>query len=172
MKSKPLLAIGSSLLLALIGLLLINGTITAGDKKPKPSICANPHPEQLCTAANTCGSSSSPCELEIRRTGGGTDASVTPNIPNFPKGQTPICIAPGTSVTWKGDGKNTGIMVDFGATSPFDPAGTIMGGSDRPVTVQTKNPGCYKYSVGACNPGSVYGMCGNSNFDLIVTGGK
>ncbi len=172
MKSKPLLVIGSSLLLALIGLLLINGTITAGDKKPKPSICANPHPEQLCTAANTCGSSSSPCELEIRRTGGGTDASVTPNIPNFPKGSTPICIAPGTSVTWKGDGKNTGIMVDFGATSPFDPAGTIMGGSDRPVTVQTKNPGCYKYSVGACNPGSVYGMCGNSNFDLIVTVGK
>jgi plastocyanin len=172
MKSKPLLAIGSSLVLALIGLLLINGTITAGDKKPKPSICANPHPEQLCTAANTCGSSSSPCELEIRRTGGGTDASVTPNIPNFPKGPTPICIAPGTSVTWKGDGKNTGIMVDFGATSPFDPAGTIMGGSDRPVTVQTKNPGCYKYSVGACNPGSVYGMCGNSNFDLIVTSGK
>jgi plastocyanin len=172
MKRKPLLAIGSSLVLALIGLLLINGTITAGDKKPKPSICANPHPEQLCTAANTCGSSSSPCELEIRRTGGGTDASVTPNIPNFPKGSTPICIAPGTTVTWKGDGKNTGIMVDFGATSPFDPAGTIMGGSDRPVTVQTKNPGCYKYSVGACNPGSVYGMCGNSDFDLIVTSGK
>jgi plastocyanin len=172
MKRKPLLAIGSSLVLALIGLLLINGTIAAGDKKPKPSICANPHPEQLCTAANTCGSSSSPCELEIRRTGGGTDASVTPNIPNFPKGSTPICIAPGTTVTWKGDGKNTGIMVDFGATSPFDPAGTIMGGSDRPVTVQAKNPGCYKYSVGACNPGSVYGMCGNSDFDLIVTSGK
>jgi hypothetical protein len=63
-------------------------------------------------------------------------------------------------------------MVDFGASSPFDPSGTIMGGSDRPVTVQTKTPGCYKYTVGACNPGSIYGMCGNSDFDLIVTGGK
>jgi hypothetical protein len=172
MKRKPLLAIGSSLLLALIGLLLINGTITAGDKKPKPSICANPHPEQLCTAANTCGSTSSPCVLEIRRTGGGYDASVTPNIQGFPKEPGPICIAPGTSVTWKGEGKNTGIMINFASSSPFDPPGLIMGGSDRPVTVQTKNPGCYKYTVGACNPGSIYGMCGNSDFDLIVTGAK
>jgi len=172
MKSKPLLAIGSSLVLALIGLLLINGTITANDKKPKPSICANPHPEQLCTAANTCGSSSSPCVLEIRRTGQGYDASVTPNIPNFPKEPAAICIATGTSVTWRGEGKNTGIMVDFGSSSPFDPSGTIMGGSDRPVTVVTKTAGCYKYTVGACNPGSIYGMCGNSDFDLIVTSGK
>ncbi len=172
MKSKPLLAIGSSLVLGLIGLLLMDGNITANDKKTKPSVCASPHPEQLCTAANTCGSSSSPCVLEIRRTGGGYDASVTPNIPNFPKGPTPICVVPGTSVTWQGEGKNTGIMVNFAGTSPFDPGGLIMGGSDRPVTVQTKTPGCYKYTVGACNPGSIYGMCGNSDFDLIVTGGK
>jgi plastocyanin len=172
MKSNPILAIGCSLMLVAIGLLLLDGNIVANDKKSKPSVCANPHPEQLCTAANTCGSSSSPCELEIRRTGGGYDASVTPNIPNFPKGQTPICVAPGTSVTWKGEGKNTGIMVNFGGSSPFEPAGVIMGGSDRPVTVQTKTPGCYKYTVGACNPGSIYGMCGNSDFDLIVTGAK
>jgi plastocyanin len=172
MKSNPILAIGCSLMLVAMGLLLLDGNIAANDKKSKPSVCANPHPEQLCTAANTCGSSSSPCELEIRRTGGGYDASVTPNIPNFPKGQTPICVAPGTSVTWKGEGKNTGIMVNFGGSSPFEPAGVIMGGSDRPVTVQTKTPGCYKYTVGACNPGSIYGMCGNSDFDLIVTGAK
>jgi plastocyanin len=172
MKSNPFLVIGCSLMLVLMGLLLMDGNIAANDKKSKPSVCANPHPEQLCTAANTCGSSSSPCVLEIRRTGGGYDASVIPNIPNFPKDPVAICIAPGTSVTWKGEGKNTGIMVDFGASSPFDPSGTIMGGSDRPVTVQTKTPGCYKYTVGACNPGSIYGMCGNSDFDLIVTGGS
>jgi plastocyanin len=172
MKGNPVLAITSSLLLILMGLLLMDGNSAANDKKTKPSVCSNPHPEQLCSAANTCGSSGSPCVLEIRRTGGGYDASVTPNIPNFPKEPAAICIATGTTVTWKGEGKNTGIMVDFGASSPFDPAGLIMGGSDRPVTVLTKTTGCYKYTVGACNPGSIYGMCGNSDFDLIVTEGK
>jgi plastocyanin len=171
MKRNQFLAIACSLFLISMGLLLMDGNIAANDKKAKTPVCPNPHPEQLCTAANTCGSSSSPCVLEVRRTGGGDDASVTPNIPNFPK-ESPICIAPGTSVTWQGEGKNTGIMVDFGASSPFDPPGTIMGGSDRPVTVLTKKAGCYKYSVGACNPGSIYGMCGNSDFDLIVTSGK
>jgi plastocyanin len=172
MKSNPILAIGCSLVLVVIGLLLIDGSVAANDKKTKPSVCANPHPEQLCTAANTCGSSSSPCVLEIKRTGGGYDASVTPNIPNFPKEPVAICIATGTSVTWQGEGKNTGIMVDFGGSSPFEPSGTIMGGSDRPITVLTKTAGCYKYTVGACKPGSIYGMCGNSDFDLIVIGGK
>jgi plastocyanin len=174
MKSKPFPVMGFSLILVLIpmALSLMTGDVGAKDKSSKVTVCSNPHPQQLCSAANTCGSSNSPCVLEIRRTGGGDDASVTPNIPNFPKERPAICIAVGTSVTWQGEGKNTGIMVDFGGSSPFDPSGTIMGGSDRPVTVLAKAAGCYKYTVGACNPGSVYGMCGNSDFDLIVTGAK
>jgi hypothetical protein len=60
-------------------------------------------------------------------------------------------------------------MVDFGEASPFDPAGTIMGGSDRPVTVVAKKARCYKYSLGACTPGTAYGMCGDSDLELIVT---
>ncbi len=169
MKGKSIPAIVGSLLL--VALLLLAGHLVAKDKKPRKTACTNPHPEQLCTAANTCGSSSSPCELVVKRVGGGVDASVTPNIPNFPKNSV-ICINTGTSVTWKGDGKNTGLMVDFGEKSPFEPGGTINGGSDRPVTVMTKSAGCYQYSVGACNPGSIYGMCGNSDLDLIVASGK
>jgi hypothetical protein len=169
MKGKSFPAIVCSLLM--LALLLLAGHMVAKDKKPKVTACSNPHPETLCTAANTCGSSSSPCELEVKRVGGGVDASVTPNIPNFPKNAV-ICISTGTSVTWKGGGKNTGLMVDFGAKSPFEPGGTISGGSDRPVTVMTKVAGCYKYSVGACNPGSIYGMCGNSDFDMVVTAAK
>ncbi len=169
MKGKSFPAIVCSLLL--LAFLLLAGHMMAKDKKPKATVCSNPHPETLCTAANTCGSSSSPCVLEVKRVGGGVDASVTPNIPDFPKNAV-ICINTGTSVTWKGNGKNTGIMVDFGEKSPFDPGGTISGGSDRPVTVMTKVAGCYKYSVGACNPGSIYGMCGNSDYDLIVTAAK
>jgi plastocyanin len=107
----------------------------------------------------------------IERTGGGSEASVTPNIPGFPK-DSPICIKSGTTVTWQGAGKNTGFMVDFAASSPFDPSGTISGGSDRPITVTARKAGCFKYSLGACTPGTIYGMCGNSDFELIVTGGQ
>ncbi len=167
MESRPFPKIVCALIL--IAMLLVTAHLVANDKKnTRASACSNAHPETLCTAANTCGSSSSPCVLSVKRVGGGQDASVTPNISNFPKDSV-ICLKTGTSVTWQGEGKNTGIMIDFGATSPFEPGGTIMGGSDRPVTVVTKTAGCYKYSVGACNPGSIYGMCGNSDFDLIVT---
>ncbi len=169
MKSRPFPRI--VLGLVMIPLLVVTVHVIAKDKKPKPTICSNPHPETLCTAANTCGSKDAACVLEVKRVGGGEDASVTTNVPNFPKGSV-ICINPGTSVTWQGDGKNTGIMVDFNGNSPFEPSGTIMGGSDRPVTVVAKKVGCFKYSVGACNPGSIYGMCGNSDFELIVASAK
>ncbi len=166
MKGKSIPAVVGGLIV--IALLLLVGNSGAKDKKPKVTACSNPHPEQLCTAANTCGSSSSPCELVVKRVGGGVEASVTPNIANFPKNAV-ICINTGTSVTWKGDGKNTGVMVDFGEKSPFEPGGTISAGSDRPVTVMTKVAGCYKYSVGACTPGTIYGMCGNSDYAMVVT---
>ncbi len=41
--------------------------------------------------------------------------------------------------------------------------------SDRPITVTAKHPGCYTYSVGACTPGTVYGMCGNTDTQLIIS---
>jgi hypothetical protein len=158
--------------LILVPILLLTGHLIANDKKgKKASVCSNPHPEQLCTATNTCGSSNNPCSIVVKRVGGGEEASISPSVTGFQK-SSPLCITTGTNVTWQGDGKNTGIMIDFGTSSPFDPGGTIMGGSDRPITVMAKTPGCYKYSVGACNPGSIYGMCGNSDFDLIVTGAK
>jgi len=149
-------------------LLIVSGHTVAKDKKNKTTFCSNPHPEQLCTAANTCGANGSACVLEVKRVGGGTEASVTPNVANFPKDAV-LCIQTGANVTWQGAGKNTGVMVDFSESSPFDPPGTIMGGSDRPVTVVAKKAGCYKYTVGACTPGSIYGMCGNSDLELIVT---
>jgi hypothetical protein len=40
-----------------------------------------------------------------------------------------ICIKAGTTVTWQSTNKNTGFMVDCGEMSPFDPAGTISGGT-------------------------------------------
>jgi hypothetical protein len=42
--------------------------------------------------------------------------------------------------------------IDFGTENPFDHEGSIIGGSDRPITVTAKHPGCDTYSVGACPP--------------------
>ena len=164
--ATPAMVCGSLLLVVLV----VAGHSVAKDKKTRKSACSNAHPEQVCTAANICGWNGAPCVLEVKRVDGGTEASVTPNIANFPKDGT-VCIKTGANVTWQGAGKNTGVMVDFGETSPFEPSGTIMGGSDRPVSVVAKKAGCFKYTVGACTPGSIYGMCGNSDLDLIVTSG-
>jgi hypothetical protein len=65
--------------------------------------------------------------------------------------------------------KNTGFVIDFGGSDPFDHEGAIMGGADRPITVVAKHPGCYTYSVGACTAGTIYGMCGNADTQLIVS---
>jgi len=65
--------------------------------------------------------------------------------------------------------KNTGFVIDFGSTDPFNHSGAIIGGADRPITVTAKHPGCYTYSAGACTPGTVYGMCGNADTQLIIS---
>ena len=136
-------------------------------KKVKGDVCSASNPASICTAANTCGSSSSPCEIDIRRSQG-TYATATPNIPDA-KSNKPFCVKVGTSVTFSSSSKNTGFVIDFGDKDPFDHKDSIIGGSDRPITVTAKHPGCYTYSVGACTPGTVYGMCGNADLQLIIS---
>jgi hypothetical protein len=80
-----------------------------------------------------------------------------------------FCIKVGTTVTFSTSSKNTGFVIDFGKDNPFDHEGSIIGGADRPITVIAKHPGCYTYSIGACTPGTVYGMCGNADAQLIIS---
>jgi len=129
-------------------------------------VCSEPHPESVCSSANTCGNSSSACTVEVKRTT--SEAQVTPDIP-MAKGNMPFCVKVGTTITWKGSSKNTGFVVDFGPDSPFEPAAPIIGGSDRPVSTVVKTAGCYKYSTGACISGSISGMCGSVETNLIIT---
>ena len=130
------------------------------------NVCTQANPAQLCTAANTCGSASSPCTVDVKRTANA--ASSTPGIPNA-KGNSLFCIKAGTTVEWKSTGRNIGFVVDMGTTSPFQPGGAIIGGTERSVSVVAKTPGCYKYSAGACMSGAIYGMCGQANAQLIIT---
>ena len=153
----------TSLLLSIVVL----STYTAAQSKSGGGYaCSKDVSAQMCTAANTCGSASTPCAVDVRRTANA--ASATPGIPNA-KGNSLFCIKPGTTVQWKSTGKDIGFVVDFGPTSPFDPPGAIIGGSDRSVSVVAKKPGCYKYSAGACRSGAIYGMCGQTNVQLIIT---
>jgi hypothetical protein len=152
--------------------MLMAGFLVASAQKGKNNryICSETNPGSVCNATTTCGSASLPCIVDIKRRGG-TSASSTPDIPNA-KGNAPFCVKVGTTVTWQTSSKNTGFVLDFGPSSPFETLntpGTIIGGADRPVSAVAKKPGCYKYSVGACVSGSIYGMCGSSSAEIVVT---
>jgi plastocyanin len=131
--------------------------------------CTEPHPEQLCNASNTCGSASSPCVMNVKRT---ANAASSTAVMDGAKGNSLVCVHAGTTVQWKSDSKDIGFVVDMGTTSPFDPGGAIIGGSDRTVSVVAKTPGCYKYSAGACKSGAIYGMCGTGYAKFVIIGGN
>jgi hypothetical protein len=154
-------------LLALPLVFLANSTIA--QSKSRKYACSEPNPAQLCNARNTCGSASTPCVVDVKRTANG--ASSTPNTQDA-KSNALFCVAVGTQMTWKSTGKNIGFIVDVGTPSPFEPAGAIIGGSDRSVSVVAKTPGCYKYSAGACMSGAIYGMCKETSAEVIVISGN
>jgi hypothetical protein len=156
------------------GLVLFLVTLAAGYLPAKELrsdndkyLCSETNPGSMCNASTTCGSTSTACMADVKRTS--DSASVTPSIPDA-KANAPFCVKVGTTVTWQSSSKKTGFVLDFGASSPFDtPDGVIMGGSDRPVSVVAKRPGCFKYSVGACVAGAIYGMCDSKTAEIVVT---
>ncbi|HEY1469041.1 MAG TPA: hypothetical protein VGF61_08345 [Candidatus Acidoferrum sp.] len=158
-------ALSSLLILPLVFTSFIVGKDTK--KKIKGDVCSASNPASICAAANTCGSASSPCSIDIKRDQG-SYATATPSITDA-KSNKAFCIKVGTTVTFMSSSKNTGFVIDFGSSDPFDHEGAIMGGADRPITVVAKHPGCYTYSVGACTAGTIYGMCGNADTQLIVS---
>ena len=138
---------------------------TANAQKKSKYACDEPQPENMCNAANTCGSASSTCTIDITRSASSSD--VRPDVPNAKNNQL-FCINAGTTVVWKSSNKNNGFMVSFGTDSPFDPDGPIMGGGKKQVRTMASTPGCYKFDVGAFRSGTVYGMSGGSKQELVV----
>ena len=153
---------GTSLLLGIVVL----SNCAAAQSKSSDYACTETHPETQCTEVTTCGSGSTPCSVDVRRTANA--AKATPNLPNA-KSNAAFCVKVGTSIEWKSTGKDIGFVVDFGPTAtPFDHTGAIIGGSDRSVSVVAKKPGCYKYSAGACRSGAIYGMCGQTTAKMVI----
>ena len=151
-------------LLLLSCVVLLNCAAAQAQKKSKYA-CAEDQPESRCNAANTCGSASSPCTVDIRR--GSDSANVKPSIPDVKNNQL-FCIKAGTTVVWMSSNKNNGFMVSFGSDSPFEPDGPIMGGGKKQVTTKAVTPGCYRYDAGAFRSGTVKGMSGGSNPELVI----
>jgi len=153
---------GAVLLLSFAVLL---STLTAQAQKKSKYVCDEEQPESMCNPANTCGSPSSVCTIDITR--GSYSANVKPGVPN-PKNNQLFCIKAGTTVVWMSSNKNNGFMVSFGADSPFDPDDPIRGGGKKQVTTKAVTPGCYKYDAGAFRSGTVYGMSGGSKPELVI----
>ena len=147
---------------------IVLASTSSAQEKGKYS-CSEADPQSICNAANTCGSISNPCTIDIKRTA--ASASITPSIPNI-KSNSPFCVKSGTRVTWKSKAKDTGFLVDFGPSSPFESGGAIIGGSDQSRSAVAKKQGCYKFSVGVCVSGSTYGMCDSVDTELVVTAGN
>jgi hypothetical protein len=152
----------SSYVAVLTAVMILGSTLANAKSK---YICDEPQPANMCNSANTCGSESKPCIVDIRKSGNG--ASVKPGIPNA-KGNQFFCVKAGTSVMWTTSSKNTGFSISFGTDSPFTPDDPILGGGSKPITVKAQNPGCYKYDAGAFYSGAVYGMSGGSKPELVI----
>jgi len=143
---------------------VLNCTAAQAQKKSK-YLCEEADPASLCNAANTCGSVSAPCTLDVAKSG--SSANVKPGIPKAENNQF-FCIKSGTTVVWMTSNKNAGFMISFGTDSPFTPDSPIIGGGNKPVTVKAATPGCYKYDAGAFYPGATYGMSGGSKPELVI----
>ena len=143
-------------------ILLVGGALAQSKSK---YVCNEPKPEDMCTAANTCGSASAACTVNVTRSGYG--ANVKPGFPKAKNNQF-FCVKAGTKVVWMSSNKNTGFSIWFGTDSPFDPDAPIFGGGAKPITVTAQNPGCYKYDAGAFTSGTVYGMSGGSKPELVI----
>ena len=148
----------------LIVLCIVLLTCAAAQAKSK-YVCDEAQPASMCNAANTCGSASAPCTIDITKAG--NSSNVKPGIPSAKNNQF-FCIKKGTTVVWMTSNKNTGFMISFGTDSPFDPDDPIVGGADKQVTVKANTPGCYKYDAGAFYSGATYGMSGGSKPELVI----
>jgi len=149
----------------LLPILLIASFAMAEDKKSDQGACSNPNPASLCNAGNTCGSASTSCSVDVKRTA--HSSSATPSIPGA-KGNSLFCVKTGTTVTWMSSAKSTGFLIDFGASSLFDPPGTVMGGSAKSVSIVAKTPGCVKYNFSATAENGSYGKSKATQSELIV----
>src|SRR5271166_375621 len=161
MKIQRCFTICCALFLLVVGL-LPNSAGAEEKKKGNKYACSEANPASQCNAGNTCGAD---CQVDVKRTA--HSSSATPSIPGA-KGNSLFCVKTGTTVTWMSSAKSTGFLIDFGASSLFDPPGTVMGGSAKSVSIVAKTPGCVQYNVSATAQNATYGKSKAAQSELIV----
>ena len=102
---------------AVVGSIRVLSVNMVDTQKKSKYACTEPNPESLCSAANTCGSATTPCTVQIKKDGQG--ATVTPSIPDAKKNKV-FCVKTGTKMNFEAKSKNTGFVVDFDPSSPFE----------------------------------------------------
>ena len=105
MKIQRSFAICSSSLLLSFFLLLNCAGAQAQSKNASKYACLEANPAALCNASITCGSASTPCTVDVKRT-----ASSAESVASIakPKGNATFCVNAGTTLTWQSTSKNTG----------------------------------------------------------------
>src|SRR5450432_3133709 len=101
---------GTSIISLLLPCMLLLAATTAQAQKKSKYVCDEAQPASMCTAANTCGSASAPCTVDITKAG--SSSNVKPGVPNAKNNQF-FCIKAGTTVVWMTSNKNTGFVVSF-----------------------------------------------------------
>ena len=72
--------------------------------------CSEPNPQSLCNPGNTCGSSSNPCIVDVKRSDYG--ASATPNIADA-KANSTFCVKSGTTIVFATHDENLISMFNY-----------------------------------------------------------
>jgi hypothetical protein len=150
---------------ALLACFVLPGSVITEAQTKSNYECDEPQPERLCNAANTCGSASSSCTIDITTSAG--SARVKPDIPSARNNQV-FCVEEGTTVVWMTSDKTTGFVVSFGPDSPFDPDDLIVGARKKRMRTIASTPGCYKYEARAFYSGAVYGTSKGGKPELVV----
>ena len=78
-------------MLAVVCIVLLAGAVAQGKSK---YTCDEAQPAGMCTAANTCGSATAPCTIDITKSG--NSSNVKPGVPNAKSNQF-FCIKKGTT---------------------------------------------------------------------------
>jgi hypothetical protein len=98
--------------------------------------CDEPDPASLCNAANTCGSATAPCTIDVNKSG--SSSSVKPGVPC--QRCSVLLYQEGRHRVWMTSNKNTGFMISFGTDDPFEPDDPIIGGANKQITVKANTP--------------------------------
>jgi hypothetical protein len=115
-----------------------------------PGLCAGHIPQ--CKVSRMCGSKSTTCNVRISEKHGVATATAQ-NLANGHSGKPayPICVEPGTKISWSTQESGSGFIATFGVPHPFTRTPTtgaiFQGNVGQPDSDIADLKGCYQYDL-------------------------